>query len=224
MGSVTLNRLFQATKEIEVAGRKLLVRAISDPEANQRHRTSILSRMSAEEKLDNPQSDEYRALIDGLKDAPRDYLVTVVTNYERGEIEAAVIQEVQPEYLPFPDNASADEEAAVLRRRKEQEETILNRRITAIERKTKALRDAVEALDDATLLKRAQVASRKSYLSVVYQETFLFYTLMVCVRCEDGKPYFKSMDEAGDLPQAVRVRLMGEVSEVNALDPLSLTS
>jgi len=224
MDAITLDRLFRVRKETSVGQVKLWVRALSDFEMNVRHRQATKESLDATKRLADTESVEYQTYYLPLAEMDEPSLRVLLQSYQRREFTAQAEREILLEYIPFPDEASDDEERDVQDRREQAEKALPDRRKEFVTKKMDAFKTAIESKDRTWLESELKSQIKSSVSDAAYGERYVYETLLVQVETEDGKPYFRDLAEVRGLNRAVIDHLMAEGRSVNDLDPLALST
>ena len=214
MDGFSVDRLFRSVKEIELVGRKIKVRALSDVERQGRYRQALLARVSALEALKKPDTDEYRIVYSPLEEASDEELRATLFAFKRRELVLEADEKIQPEYLPFPDNADRSEEGEVLQKRKEQEQVIQNKRADYIKEKLEAYEAVLKETARDKLLTEARKVVSENVAENAFQDEYMHQTLWMAL---DGQ---FTLEEVKGMSVQAKAALMQAFSEVNDLDPL----
>ena len=218
----TVDELFRTWKPMELAGKKLRVRALGDYELQIRNRMALLARIKAENKLKDKNSDEYQVVLKSLEDETDGVLRSTLTEMWKWESWQKAYQEVQPKYFPFPDDPKPDEEAEVIARREAEPERVRKEREEFVKKRVEENQKAFTEADHARLLSETTRLTILAYGQNEGDAELVHRTLLMCVQREDGQPYFKDLAQVQQLPGSVITELMKAFSEVNNLDPLKL--
>ena len=218
----TVDELFRTCKPIELAGKKLVVRALGDYELQLRNRLALLARVKAENRLKDEASDEYQTVLKPLDDETDGVLRSTLTEMWKWEAWQAAYREIQPKYIPFPDDPKPEEEAQVIADREAEPEKVREKREAFVKERVEANQKAFTEADHARLLSETRRLTILAYGQTEGDAELVHRTLLICVQKEDGQPYFKDMAQVQQLQGSVITALMKEFSEVNNLDPLKL--
>lgn len=223
MSPITLDKLFRAFKPVELPnGETVIVRALSDAERKTKQMATLRAAIRLDQRLDDPESDEYLVYITPVAQLPREELEEIVVEWQKNDLARAAFEQYKNEYLPFPDDATDEEMKDVLGKRKESEAATEQARKDYVKREAKVFAKKVQGWTDEVLLKEA-VRRKKFAVSIgerfsedVYQTIFLGTE-------KDGHRYFSSMDEVRSMHTDVLNRLLESQREVDSLDIWELT-
>ena len=218
----TVDDLFRTCKPVELAGKKLVVRALGDYELQLRNRLALLARVKAENKLKDENSEEYQTVIKPLDDETDGVLRSTLTKMWEWEAWQAAYREIEPHYIPFPDDPKPEEEAQVVAEREAEPGKVKERREAFVKERVEANQKAFTESDHARLLSETRRLTILAYGQTEGDAELVHRTLLMCVQKEDGQPYFKDIEMVQKLHSSVITALMQEFSEVNNLDPLKL--
>ena len=215
MEGITVDRLFRCVKEVELAGRKLTVRALSDIEMQMRYRAALLEKMRVVQALKNKDSDEYKLVYLPLEEATDDQLRATLFSLKRRDFVREAEEEIVAPYIPFPDNATKEEEVEVLENRDKALKDANTARVESVKAKLEAYRELLKNSERDKLLPQAQKIVVDNYSEGEFQDEFLNQTLFLCM---DGQ---LTLEDVRNLSTQAKSRLMQAFVEVNDLDPLA---
>lgn len=218
MEDITLDRLFRATKQVDIAGRTLTVRALTDVERNFAFRSANLARARLARKLDVPDSDEALAQFGNVEELSDQDLRQVIHIYQQREAVREAQNRIKLVFVPFPDDATPEETDAVIKQREDNQKKMDADRDKFI---TEWLLAVDKRLADSSregMLAEYRKAIRDTVILSEYSEELEVQILKYAL---DGQ--MSELDIKGMASQ-VRRKLMSSVSEVNNIDPLVLKS
>lgn len=224
MAAVTVDRLFRSTTEVELAERKVRVHALSDLELQERHRRALEASMRLGRALKDPNSGEYLSTLEPIVTATRDVLVTVCVNAKRREFVGEAEKEIPYTFLPFPDNATQEEQEQVLHERILQEERLRLDRQKWVEEKLGAYTQSLETVEEEKLRAEALRLTTDLARSAAYSEEFVWQSVLLGTETLDGQPYFTAIEQARHASRPAINRLWDAVEEVTNIDPLASKS
>lgn len=221
MQNVTLDRLFRAVIPFELASQEFTARALSGSERDERSLYATNEARLLEKALKDKESAEYQfhlGYYDHLDEsALREFLVLVRRGYlyrEAGDKFKLIRHE-------FPEKATEEEKRDVLNRR-EEAEAKHNSDIEAwVDKGMEKYQAEVDALPMDEVLSTSQKLARERVLSARANEAYAHYSIWKSIE-QDGKPYFRTIDEARDVGKEVGLQLYVKVQEVDNIDPLKL--
>jgi hypothetical protein len=221
MSEITLDRLFRAKQDVVLPdGRTVQVRALSDAERKQRSTASLRASIRSDELLSKEDSDEYAIYIKPLEQASREELENIIVDWQTADIVRAAYEEFKYEFIPFPDDASDEEQKDVLLKRAESEKAVDDKRQDYIVKQTLAFREKVQSWTDvskeAKARKRFLVSVNARYEADVYMSVYLGSEV-------NGKRLFQSAEEVSSLQSDVLRKLLEAQREVDSLDVWELT-
>lgn len=206
-------------------GKNVRVRALSDAEL--RARDLEATRVSAVmmERLRDPNSREYQSIVLPVLQGDAAVMRQALLAYRSVEAAREVQIEIQPEFIPFPDNASEEEKREVMLRREAQNKEIAEKRAARIAALVEKEKAALSEMDEDKL---RDLVSRRSVNGVsdsIWSDEFVIQTIYLSCEVEDGSGrYFVSPDQARGLPRTVRSLLWNKYAEADRIDPFSFAS
>jgi hypothetical protein len=218
MQEITLDRLFRATKQVDIAESKLTVRALTDVERNMVFRSANLARAKMARKLDNPESDEaltHFGIIHELNDQD---IRQVIRVYQNREAHREAQDSIKLSFVPFPDEATPDETDKVILRREDNVKKMQADRDKFVTDWMASVEKRITEAARPELLAEYRKAIRDTVLFSEYAEELEVQTLRISL---DGQ---LSETDIRGLASPVRNLLMSSVSEVNTIDPLAWKS
>jgi len=222
MEGITVDRLFRVSKDIELLGHKLKVRALSDLEMQLRHREAMRASVVVERALRDPDSTESLVNLAPLEQSAPDDLKSILVIYHQRETQIKAAREIPLDYLPFPDEATEEEQREVLARRETHAKLIQDKRKASVEQEVESYRKSLEDKSVEWLLAQAKGKTIMANASASFAEEFALHTIYTTLETPEGKRYFDSLDEVRLVPASVRNLILTTFSEVNDLDPLRL--
>jgi len=136
---ITLDRLWRVSQPIELGGHKLVIRALSSYEIKCRFDEATLATLQVRKDLKAPDSRYYQLNIQStLEAATDDELRLLIVRGTSGQATGEAVRDIQPEYVPYPDEASDAERAETLTARQAQLEKTNKLRNKYVETKSKA--------------------------------------------------------------------------------------
>ena len=219
----SIDRLFRVYEEIELPGGvQARVRAMSDYELQLRSKRSLEVSSKAVRELRNPDSGEHFSLIAPLDEATDESLRAICGSYHVRDANQQAARDLQPKYIPFPDDASDEEKRKVIEDREKELSDIRDKRIKKAGELLDAYRKSLESKDRDRLLAEAKRKIEGATADSAYADEYANQTLLICVETPDGKPYFDGVDEVRLVPSRVQDMILEKVRSVNEIDPLRL--
>ncbi len=221
---ITLDRLWRASETIELAGHKLVIRALSSYEIKCRFDEATLATLQVRKDVKQPDSRYYQLNIQStLEAATDDELRALVVRGTSGQATGEAVRDIQPEYVAYPDDASDEERADTLAARQAQIDKANKLRTEYVVAKTKAKETEVMVWDRPALEKEYVRLAIATLLDNTWGEVYNNAGLLYAVRKEDGSPYFASLQDVAECDDRIRQRLSFAVRSINEIDPLGLS-
>lgn len=219
---LTLDRLFRASKEVTVAGRQLVVRALGDYELRLQHEEATLASLATQKALADPTSRLYRVRLGGAIETAtdqelRDLILFAIS--QTAQVEAT--REVMPEFIPLPEGATEAERREVADLRGKSIDKALEARTAIVQRQLEKWTEQIQPLDRTALLPLFTTRAIAIQVDNDFARAYDSAGLLYAVRLPSGNPYFESMAEVDALDDVVRNHLLRELRLVNDLDPLA---
>lgn len=219
---ITLDRLFRAEKPVELAGRQLVVRALSSYEIKCRFDEATLATLQVRRDVKLPDSRYYQLNIQSTLEAASDVeLRELIARGTSGQATGEAVRDIQPEYVPYPDDASDEERAATLIGRQAQLDKAVQLRNEYVVNKTQAKLVEVATWARPELEREYIRLAIATLLDNTFGEIYNNAGLLYAVRQANGEPYFASLQEVAECDDRVRARLSIEVRSINEIDPLA---
>jgi hypothetical protein len=218
MEGITVDRLFRCVKEVELAGRQFKVRALSDLEMQMRYRLALLAKVRALKPLRDETSDEYavvRALVEDSTDEQLRATLFALPSKRREFIEEAE-RELPIPYIPFPNEASREEEVEILEKRQAAIQETDKARVEYVKKKMESYRTLLKDWDREKLVTETFKGIISSTAESAFQDEWVNQTLSMSL---DGQ---LSLEDVRNLSIQAKAFLMQSFAEVNDLDPLPL--
>lgn len=223
MGKLYLDKLFRSTIDAELpGGEKVRVHAMTGPQRRFRSQSAMATSSRIEARMKDKESEEYASHILPLAIAPRESLNEALAHYARADAARKAGADIEPEYVPFPDEASEEEQRAVLLAREAEDERVDKARLELVQRIVAAAQGEIAAMTDDDARLAVQKKTVEYTTSAAYAEELVSWTIANCVTTPDGKPRF-TIDEARGLSDEVKSGLFVEFLEVDGVDPLDLS-
>jgi hypothetical protein len=224
MSDITLDKLMRASKAIVLPDNNTVtVRSLSDAERRQKQLASLRASVRLDEKLADESSDEYAVYLYPLKQLSRDELLEILAQWKRGNAMETSMRDIENEYIPFPDNASMDEEKEVLKKREENEKLVETQRKEYAENLVAEYLKSAEKWDDGRVLREALARKRM----IVSLEEVLNEDVYQCVYLgtytEDGKRYFQNVQRVRESPTQLLIFLLENQREVDNINLWEVT-
>jgi hypothetical protein len=216
LDSITLDRLFRATKVVPIQNRTFNVRALTDLERNMRYRTAALVRSKTARKLDDPNSDESLINFGTYEEYTDDELRDVILVFRRRDAMRDAARTVQYKFVPYPDNATEAEVDTVNHQREEALAKMGADREKFVEDYLASTKIKLSEMERNLLLGEYKRCVRESVLTSVFAEEIDMQTLFISL---DGQ---LTLEDVRGLASQVRQRLIESITEVDNIDPLAL--
>lgn len=222
--TISQDRLFRTQKETTVAGKRLIIRALSSYEIRCRFEEATLASMRARRELRDPEGRRWMLSVGSvLESATDDELRSLIVLGERNQVSLQALADIQPEFTANPDGAKESElmdtqearEAAIARANE-----LRNKFVAA---RIAEKQEAVKTWEHDELVKEYTRLAVKTAIDNEYGETYSHTGLLYAVRNPDGSPYFGNLEDVRALDDNVRLLLTAEVRAVNDLNPLRLS-
>jgi hypothetical protein len=224
MGDITLDHLMRANKAVVLPDNSTVrVRSLSDAERRQKQLASLRASIRLDEKLADETTDEYAVYLYSVKQLSRDELLKVLEQWKRNNAMESAVRELEPEYIPFPDNPSDDEMKDVLKLREASEKQLADRRVEYVENQVKAYLQSAEKWTDDTLLKEA-IARKRMLVSleeVLNEDVYQSVYLGTCK--EDGSRYFENIQQVRNTSTQLLIFLLENQREVDNVNLWEVT-
>ena len=214
---VTLDRLFRPQKTIDLAGKTVTVRALSDPEHSDRYKLAMLVRTNLSEQLADPKSDEYIARFGNLDEATQEDMVASVLTFRAKAMQAEAEKRFPYEFTPIPDNATNEETEATFKQRKK---SVAQTEANRAKYLAKVVDEAKETLSQKPreeLDAEYKKSLRERALEVAYMNEMVAQTIHF------GTNGLYSAEDARALHTTIKEKLWAAVMEVDNIDPLRLS-
>lgn len=223
--SLRLDDLFRVVAEVELYGKPLFLRVLSDFDLQARDEASLLASAEARLQMLQPDTKLHRAHLAWLQSATVEQLRNVILGAETASLVRASFLEVPPQLYPFPDEATEEEKAEIIGKRKAEEDRVAEARKEFVK---KGLEAAQKRLDEEgspeKLLAQARERQLETQSRAEAMAAFDRYTLFASTfkdkECRER--YFASPEAVADLAPAARQTLLRhyyeDVDRVSAQD------
>lgn len=178
--SFTLDDLFRVRFSTTFMGRELTLRALSDFDIQARDDFALRAVATERKTLKDPDSDGY-AVFDWLEDATDEQLRNVILAVEQSSTIRQSFLDIQPQIIPFPDDADEQEKTDVLAQREAEARRVEDERTKFVEKRVVSIREQAEQLGHDALVKRAKQAQVEVQLNLARARAFDCYTLYAAV-------------------------------------------
>lgn len=219
-----IDDLFHPWKDVDVFGRTLRVRALSDFEMQLVGRAALAAGGRTLRALRDPATDDYLALIEPLGVAADSELRDLIVRASQRRLTQEATAAHPYTYQPFPDGATDEERAAVLEQREQTEKARREKIAALVEQKTQALSQSLETKDLNWLRNEAVRLAQDVARLTAYTEELAWQSVFHCTETVDGQPAFSSVDVVRKLGRQALDKLWLAFQEVNDLDPLASKS
>lgn len=224
MGEITLDRLYRATKQVELPdGTTIVVRALGDAERRAVGMAALRFSILTDKALGDETSDEYIVHLLPLQLAERETLIDVVLEFRRGVLYQEAAKQFPNQFLPHPEDATPEEMKEVEERRAESEKTIEEKRTGYIEKGLEEHRAKLDKIEDGQLRKEATQRKRQVISLDSASREEMYQSVYYGTIRPEGTKYFASVDEVRALDSQVLMKLLREQREVDVLDVWALT-
>jgi len=223
-----LDDLFRVVMDVEVLGRKMYVRALSDFDVQARDEYALRASARARRSLSDSTSEDAQARLGWLDTATDEqlqkavgYLIEAV---DQPELTRQVIRDIEPRMIPFPDGADDDEKADVLKQREDEIKRVEKERLAFIEQGLKERKAKTATMTREQMIAFARQKQIELQARLESVRAFDSYTIYAsCFLDENCHIRFCATPEiAGDLQIEVRSLMVGKYLEVDSVNPLEL--
>lgn len=219
-----LDRLFRPYKSFPINGKKLTIRALSDPEQTNRalHATNKGRRL--EKELADKESDVYQYRLRILENMSVEMLQALLKGNYATDVRPGILKDNPPVYRAIPDEPTEPERRETLNLRDEDEVNHAEKIKALLDEKIQAYSSKV--LDGKTQEQLFEMAKSQIVETLVLERAnmaYAHYTLYCAVMDEQGGQYFTSPDEVASMPDTVIFAMYKVAQEVNGIDPLLLS-
>lgn len=222
--SISMDDLFQVRQETEIGGKKVSVRALSDLERQLASRKALEESARKEKELKTDGSPDNLAAIATIEWGTDETLKDSLAIYKQSDAWREAIKEIQPNFIPFPDKATDEEQREVLIAREAELKRAHEARQAYAEKYIEKYKKDVAKLTREKMIAEVRKQTIRLATDLTYNESYELECLLVSVeRMKDGVyvSYFRNKDEVRKVPDAVRSKLLVTLREVNDVDPLS---
>ena len=213
-----LDQFFRVKSEIELPGGvKCYLRTLADYEVRERQDRAVLASKKRRDELRDPDSELYKTYIAAIEFATDEDLRASIMALETREITRQVLEEIQPRYIAFPDDATLEEKHEVIGKREKEEKAVRPKRDKAIKARVKALEKDLGKRKRNYLVNRMRVAQENA--RVLQEFVMAFDRLTVYYSCFKDKRrkerLFKSPEEVGQLSPVVINVLLDQYGRID---------
>lgn len=217
--SITVDRLFRSTKCVELGEQKIAIHALSDLELQERHRRALEASMRHARQLRDPNSGEYLSTLEPVATAEKSVMVAVCVAAKRRFLADDAERELPFTHIPFPDNATTEEQAKTLEEREAAQKALGEKRSAWVEDRLKSYQSELEAADVDRLRPEAIKLTSDLAREAAYSEEYVAQSIHLGT---DG--HFGGVEQVRRLARPVINLLWQAQEEVTNLDPLGLKS
>ena len=182
----------------------------------------MIAKAQLSKALKNPESNDFLVYLSDIEETEDEGLRTVIMLRYQLQLIETLQSEITPEYIPFPDKATSDEESEVVQARKDAVEEVQKKISEVAKTRTEKERARIEALDRAALVKEAIRSQSDLVIRERWSRAFQTSTILLGTRTKSGSVLFKSAEEVESVPSSVRSKLYEMVLEVTSIDQLGL--
>jgi len=201
-GRVTLDHLFRNKVKVRLGEEELWMRTLSDLDLQARDEYSLLAMARRRRELEDPKTIEHELYIAGLQHASDDELRAIILISSTAEFQREAWNEVKPVFYPFPDDATDEEKAEVLKKREEDQKRMEQERLDYVNQRISSLQASLRNLTREQLLELAKRKQLEQQSRLAALRAFQDYTVYASVfrdeACQSRR--FSSPEEVSQLP------------------------
>lgn len=222
--AVFLDDLFRVVAEVNVRGRILWIRALSDFDIQARDQFALLKSAQKRKRLRDPNSNDYVATLEWLETAPDEELRSSLILMKSSELTRNSVMDIRVKIIAMPDKPTEEERLDIIDKREKEAERVNSERLAYIKARLDEYKESLKDLAHDDLLKRTrenqtlfsiQAESIRSYES--YTIYAGYFTDRECLH-----HYLESPDDSTKLASNIRAQLVNlyykEMDRVSQLD------
>lgn len=219
-----MDDLWRSKVRVEVMGKTLWMRALSDAEVQERDESAMYASIQRRRLLEDVNSKEHAIYIDALEHARDADLKAVILRGQTIELQRQAQEDVKPRFFTFPDNATEQEKAGTIKNREDDATRVTKERTEYVTKAIAAFKEKIGAWTHEQLVAKAremQIVAQTLVANIRSANNFTvfkgIYTDEECV-----KPLVASEDLAEEIPSAYRNQLIEkyweEMGKISILD------
>ena len=225
-----LDDLYNVFATVELPGDdKVIVRVLTKTETEIRDEATIAAYKKAEDDLRGDE-EYFGKLVTPLKDeADKETLIGIIVAMQTYSLGLAAIKKYPLRFLPYPDDATPEEMAEVMRKQDEHEEMVASRRQDEVDKRKAQLEEKLQERDKEKLVEQAINALVTSKGELARQEEYQVQTVYMSARRGDtkGEPYWdlevvRAHGTEGGIGEKVYDRVLSTYFQLDAVDPWDL--
>jgi hypothetical protein len=224
-----LDDLYNICAELPLPGDDVAyVRVLTEPEVQQRDEAAMEAYRVREDELRDEEGDEYKRVIEPLDEAEEDTLVAIILSIEAVRFNLEAIRQHPFRFMPYPDEATPQERADVMRKQDEHEAAVRGTRSRVTNEKIETYRGKLQERDEEKLRRQAINALITAQADTERQKEFQIQTVHLSTRKDStkGPPYWDletvRMHGMGGLGEQVYNTVLSTYFQLDNLDPWEL--
>lgn len=213
-----LDQFFRVKSKVELLnGVTCYLRTLADWEVRERQDRAILASKKRRDELRDPESELYKTYIEVIEFTTDEDLRRSIVLLETREIARQALEEIQPRYIAFPDDASLKEKHEVLEKREKEEQGARKKRDKVIKSRVKALEKTLAKKKREYLLGRMKAAQESARVLQAFVVAFDRLTIYYCCFKDKAREtrFFKTPEDVGQLTQAIINFLLDEYGKID---------
>jgi hypothetical protein len=215
-GTYTLDDFFRVSKDVDLPGRQVRVRTLSEAEVQSRLQEATRASLRRKQELTRPDAEERLLMLAEHEALPLDELREALATFDR---EAALLDaqvRTHPDLVILPDEATEEERLEI----EEQRQAAVTAWMATVEQAGVQAYQARQQRQEAPEAMRAELLQRRLLMeyNLAHHRTFEDWTLYYAT-WDGDKPYFKDAAATRLLPPAIRQTLLAAYNEVSGVDP-----